>query len=68
VIATGVGDDSAVPVFFGERSYLVVSAAQLERADGLKIFRLEVKLAAFLDSARFMEMRRDQFCPYGNTT
>ena len=68
MIATGVGDDAAAPVFFGKGSYLVVSATQLERADRLKVFRLEVKLAAVFDAARLVEMRRDQLCPYRNTT
>jgi len=68
VITTGVGDDSTAAVFVRKGGDLVIGASQLERADRLKVFRLKVKLAAIFDSARFVEMRRDQLCPYGDAT
>jgi hypothetical protein len=68
MIAAGVGDDAAAPVNFRKGSDLVVSATQFERADGLKIFRLEVEPAAVPDAARFVEIGRDQFCPNSNAT
>jgi len=68
VITTGVGDDSTAAVFVRKGGDLVIGASQLERADRLKVFRLKVKLAAIFDSTRFVEMRRDQLCPYGDAT
>jgi hypothetical protein len=66
VIATGIGDDAAATVLLGKRRDLVVGAAQLERADGLAILRLEVKLTAVFDSIRLVDVRPDQFCPQGD--
>jgi hypothetical protein len=68
VIAAGVGDDSSAALFGGEGSDLVVAAPQLERADGLKVFRFEVKLAVVFDAFGVMDMRRDQFCTRGDAT
>jgi hypothetical protein len=68
MVAAGVSDNAAPVLLGGERRDLVVSATQLERADGLKILRFEVKVAAVLSNARFVKMRRDQLCSYGNAT
>jgi hypothetical protein len=46
MVAAGISDDAARALFFGQGCDLVVSAAQLECADGLQIFRLEVKSVA----------------------
>jgi hypothetical protein len=59
MVAAGVSDNAAPVLLGGERRDLVVSATQLERADGLKIFRLKVKMAAVLRAARFVKMRPD---------
>jgi hypothetical protein len=68
MVAAGVSDNAA-PVLLGrKRSDLVVCASQLERADGLKVLRLKVKVAAVLRAARFVKMRRNQLCSYGNAT
>jgi hypothetical protein len=48
VIAAGVGDYAAGAFFVGQRRDLVVGAAEFEGADGLKVFRLEIKPAAFV--------------------
>jgi hypothetical protein len=68
VIAAGVGDDASAAVFFRKRSYFVVSAPQLERADGLKIFRLKVELTVVADVVPFVEVGRDQFRVDGDAT
>ena len=68
MITAGVGDYAAVAFFIGKGRDLVVGASQLKRPDRLKVFRLEVKLAAVFDSARIVEMRWDQLCAYGNAT
>jgi hypothetical protein len=68
VVAAGVSDNAAPVLLGGKGSYLVVCASQLERADGLKVLRFKVKMAAVLSSARFVKMRRDQLCSYGNAT
>src|SRR5262245_5239189 len=41
MIAAGMGHNAQLSLFRCERSDLVVGAAQLERADGLQIFRLD---------------------------
>src|SRR5437868_665002 len=46
MIAAGIGDHAAAALFLGERGDLVVSAAQLERADRLKVLQLQVKAGA----------------------
>jgi hypothetical protein len=46
MISARVCDDTAGTFFVSERCNLVVSATQFESADGLQIFRLEIKLAA----------------------
>ena len=66
MIAAGIGDDAAAALFFGKGRDLVVCAAQLERADGLQIFRLEVKLAAVVAAVGSVDMRRDQLGAHGN--
>ncbi len=43
VVAAGVGDHSALAVFFRQRGDLVVSSAKFESADGLLVFGLEEK-------------------------
>src|SRR5262252_282486 len=45
MIAAGIGDDSAPALVLGKRGNLVVSAAQLEGADGLQVLELEEELA-----------------------
>src|SRR5579883_2602108 len=45
MIAAGVGDDSAGAFLIPERSDLVVGAAQLKSADGLKVFEFEEEAA-----------------------
>jgi hypothetical protein len=66
VIAAGVGDDPAAAFFLGKGSDFVVAAPQLERTDGLKVFRLEVKLAVVFDAVRLVDLRGDQFRPRSN--
>jgi hypothetical protein len=68
VVAAGISDNAAPVLLGGKRRDLVVCASQLERADGLKVLRFKVKMAAVLSSARFVKMRRDQLCSYGNAT
>ena len=45
MIAAGVGDDSALAVFFREGGDLVVGSAKFEGADGLLVFGLEEEAA-----------------------
>src|SRR5207248_5487139 len=45
VIATGVGNDSALALDFTQRSDFVVGAAQFERADRLETFGFEIEFA-----------------------
>jgi hypothetical protein len=66
VIPAGVGDHAAAVLFRGEGGDLVIGAAQFERPDRLKIFRLEIKLAAIFSPVSLVNMRRDQFCPDGD--
>ncbi len=66
VIAAGIGDDAAAMFFRREGSDLVIGAAQFERADRLKIFRLEVKLAVVFAAISLVDVRRDQFRPDGD--
>jgi hypothetical protein len=46
VIAAGISNDATGAFFVAEGCDLVVSAAQLKSADGLQVFRFEIKLAA----------------------
>src|SRR5438045_3537405 len=45
VVAAGICNDSAFTFLVGERRNFVVRAAQLEGADRLLVFRLQVELA-----------------------
>ena len=66
VIAAGIGDDAALALVLGEGSDLVVSAAQLECADGLQVFGLEKELAAVFELGRFVDVRRNQPGAHGD--
>jgi hypothetical protein len=78
VIAAGIGDHAAAPVGARKRRDLVEGAAQFKRSDGLKIFRLEVKLAVVFRLAGgltgrsvglplgLVDVRRNQFGSSGN--
>jgi hypothetical protein len=48
VIAAGVSDDAAGAFFVRQRGDFVVRATQFEGADGLEVFRLQIKDAAFI--------------------
>src|SRR3954447_13632407 len=48
MIPAGVGDHAASAFLVGQRRNFVVSPAELERTDGLKMFGLEVESAAFV--------------------
>jgi hypothetical protein len=67
MISAGVGDDAVAAVSLRQGSDLVVGAAQFERSDRLKIFRLEIKLTTVVKVGGLVEMRRNQMGANGNT-
>jgi hypothetical protein len=53
MISAGIRNDAAAAFVIGERRNLVVSPTQLERADGLQVFELQVELAGVGGSSPF---------------
>jgi hypothetical protein len=59
MIAAGIGNHSAPPLTIRERRDLVISSAQFEGANRLKVFRLEEKLAVIPGQRKRNERRAD---------
>ena len=62
MVAAGVGDHSALAVFFREGGDFVVSSAKFESADGLLVFGLEEEAPV----AGFAMIEFDQGCVNGD--
>ena len=67
MISAGVGDDAAAQFFRRKGSDLVVRPAQLECADRLQVFRLEVELAGIRGLLILMNMGFNQWGAHRNT-
>lgn len=60
MVPAGIGDDTAAALLRRKGSDLVISAAQLESADGLQVLGLEIKEAIIVRAVELMKMGLQQ--------
>ena len=66
VISTGVSNDAAPAFFWRQGRDFVVSAPQLERPDGLQVFRLQVEKPVVLRPVQLVKLRGQQAGAHSN--